>query len=759
MHIPSPKVQIALEQMLHIPIPIAFVAGTFPAVSETFVYREIRELRQRGWNVEAVSLHDSADMSMPGMEDFQRGRVIVYGSGLWQTVGGGFRELFEHPLRTIRTLFIAAADAISPGEPTHWKVRLKLLAQAVAGIGLAGRLRVGGTRHLHCHFAHSPASVGMYAAIQLGCPFSFTGHANDLFQRRELLKRKLERAAFVACISHWHRAMYRNIAPADDTIYGIVRCGVDVKSWSPAQPIASSGLHLLTVARLVEKKGIDSLIRAVAAHDKWRLTIAGDGPQRYELQQLVQNSSAIDRIEFLGTVSNQKVRELLQSADIFVLPCRRDSSGDQDGIPVALMEAMSCGVPVISGDLPSIRELITNGTTGLLVNSPSDPLILAGAIQQLADDPKLRANMGAAGRADVELEFALDANVTRLERLLERSISHQPAALAPADVTGMTPTRRYALISPCRDEATYARRTLDSVTRQTNPPTIWVIVDDGSTDQTPQILAEYAAKFPYIKIVTRQDRGDRKLGGGVIDAFNDGYKTINPDDYDYICKLDLDLDLPKNYFEIMMQRMEQNPRIGTCSGKPYYTHEGRNISEMCGDENSVGMAKFYRTACFEQIGGFVPQLMWDGIDGHRCRMNGWIAVSWNDPSIRFLHLRPMGTSHKNWWTGRERHGIGQHFMGTSFIYMVASAIYRMTRPPLFSGGAAMMLGYTRSAWERRPQYGDPAFREFLHQYQWSCLIRGKAAATERLNRRQSTIWSRRCRADKIAQESSPNSVN
>ena len=753
LHVPSAKVHVALEQMLRIPVPIAFIAGTFPAVSETFVYREIHGLRQRGWNAWAVSLHDSADVVEPGLEEFRRGRLIVYDSGWQKTILAAGRELVEHPLRTFRTLFIAAADAVSPGEPMHWKVRFKILGQAVAGIGLAGKLREIGARHLHSHFAHAPTTVGMYAAIQLGVPFSFTGHANDLFQRRELLKRKLERAAFVACISHWHREMYRNIAPADDTVYGIVRCGVDVNSWNPSPPIAASGLHLLTVGRLVEKKGTDSLIRAIAGHPDWILTIAGDGPERSNLQRLAEQCNAADRIEFLGTISNQKVRELLKSCDVFVLPCRRDSAGDQDGIPVVLMEAMACGVPVISGDLPTIRELITNGTSGLLVGDAADPVALAEAIQKLADEPSLRAKLATAARADVEIEFALDANVTRLERLLERSISHQPAALAPADAIGITPSRRYALISPCRDEAAYMRRTLESVTRQTVPPEVWVIVDDGSTDQTPQILAEFAARFPYIRIVTRSNRGDRKLGGGVIDAFYSGYETIKAQDYDYVCKLDLDLDLPPNYFETMMHRMEQNPRIGTCSGKPHFLHEGKTVSEMCGDENSVGMVKFYRTACFEQIGGFVRELMWDGIDGHRCRMNGWIAVSWNDPEIRFMHLRAMGTSHKNWWTGRERHGIGQHFMGTSFLYMVASSIYRMSRPPAFAGGIAMMWGYLRSAWERRPQYGDAAFRDFLHQYQWSCLLRGKAAATERLNRRQSTIWNRRCRAIDPAQES------
>ncbi|MCS7034516.1 MAG: glycosyltransferase family 2 protein, partial [Phycisphaerae bacterium] len=189
-----------------------------------------------------------------------------------------------------------------------------------------------------------------------------------------------------------------------------------------------------------------------------------------------------------------------------------------------------------------------------------------------------------------------------------------PQASAPA------PPRRYCLITPCRDEAKYARRTIESVLRQTIRPARWVIVDDGSRDETPGILAEYAARVPWITVITRPDRGDRKLGGGVIDAFYCGYETIQPSEYDYICKFDLDLEIPPGYFEGLMHRMEAEPRIGTASGKPYMEYKGRLIAEVCGDENSVGMIKFYRTACFQQIGGFVRELMWDGIDCHRCRM-------------------------------------------------------------------------------------------------------------------------------------------
>jgi biofilm PGA synthesis N-glycosyltransferase PgaC len=312
----------------------------------------------------------------------------------------------------------------------------------------------------------------------------------------------------------------------------------------------------------------------------------------------------------------------------------------------------------------------------------------------------------------------------------------------------MSANHRYCLITPCRDESQFARRTLDSVTSQSVPPALWIIVDDGSTDQTPEILAEYSVRFPYIRILRREDRGFRKLGGGVIDAFYHGYATIDPKEFDFVCKLDLDLDLPPRYFQTLMQRMDADPRIGTASGKPYFidARTGRGVMEACGDENSVGMVKFYRTACFGQIGGFVRELMWDGIDCHRCRMLGWIAVSWDDPELNFVHLRPMGTSDKNWWTGRVRHGSGQYFMGTGVCYMLASAIHRLAHQPVLLGSAAILWGYCKSLIQRKPRYGDDDFRSFLSQYQWASLIHGKAKATMALNARQAGVWRSQNRA-------------
>ena len=296
-------------------------------------------------------------------------------------------------------------------------------------------------------------------------------------------------------------------------------------------------------------------------------------------------------------------------------------------------------------------------------------------------------------------------------------------------------TQRYVLISPCRNEAQYMRQTLDTVVGQSVLPEKWVIVDDGSTDATPQILADYAARYAWIEIVTRQDRGHRAVGPGVVDAFYSGYGAINPHDYAFVCKLDLDLRLPPQYFEILMQRMVDDPKIATCSGKAYVEEGGELIPERHGDETSLGMTKFYRVNCFEAIGGFVREVMWDGIDCHQCRMKGWIACSWDDPDLRFVHLRPMGSSQDSVYKGRMRHGYGQYFMGTGFLFMAASALSRVNQKPYVLGSAAMLWGWLKAALQGKPRYENPEFRRFLRSYQKRALLVGKTRAASELTGR------------------------
>ena len=306
----------------------------------------------------------------------------------------------------------------------------------------------------------------------------------------------------------------------------------------------------------------------------------------------------------------------------------------------------------------------------------------------------------------------------------------------------MSDPRSYVLISPCRNEAEYMRRTLDSVVSQSAQPTRWVIVDDGSTDETPQILAEYAAQHDWITIVQKPDRGHRAVGPGVIEAFYVGYEAITPSDYTYLCKLDLDLDLPSGYFAELMDRMEADPRIASCSGKAYFEDDnGRMVSENISDDMSLGMTKFYRVSAFEALGGFVREVMWDGIDCHKARMLGWKAVSWDIPELRFNHLRPMGSSQTGIFTGRRRHGFGQYYMGTGVLFLLASAVNKMRQKPYVLGGLAIVQGYFGAMLRGVERHGDAELCRFIRRYQMRALMVGKARAVAEIEEERAATWA------------------
>ncbi|MGH0028190.1 MAG: glycosyltransferase family 4 protein [Myxococcota bacterium] len=398
--------------------PVAVVASRYPKLSETFVYREVAALRARGRPVRTVTLRapdagGDGDAALLG--DVGPADVVVYAPGI---ATRGLRELLRHPLRGLGTLALAVRDALAPGEPLSLRGRAALLVQAWAGLALADDLRTHGIGHLHCHFAHAPTGVGLYAARQIGGRFSFVGHANDLFRNRSLLRRKLARAAFVSCISQWHRDWYAGLVPSCAPRLHVVRCGVEPGEFAPGDAPADGPLRVLSVARLVPKKGIDLLVRALAESDlDWRLDVVGDGPERASLEALARELGVGDRVTLHGPLPNDRVAACMREADLFALPCRVDAGGDRDGIPVVLMEAMATGLPVVAGDLPTLRDLVRPDETGLLT-PPGEVSPLREALRRLAGDAALRERLARAGRRHVEEEFSLAANAARLDAQL-----------------------------------------------------------------------------------------------------------------------------------------------------------------------------------------------------------------------------------------------------------------------------------------------------------------------------------------------------
>ena len=431
---------------------VLYLSSVLPKRSETFVYKEVLGLQARGLDIGVASLYPPEnDLGEEDLDRMAAGAVTVYGYGIGRLLRDALAFYARHPLRSTAVIAVAKMDALFASD-IKWKDRPKVVFQGLAALALAWRIEAhergslseksGGTgvppvcgsdlrreaqspngrdarspcdesyTHIHIHMAHAAATVGMYAAKALGIPFSFTGHAADLFRERCLLEQKLRRAAFVACISEWHRDWYRTICRRPDAEYPVIRCGVAVPP-APSPTRSGPPLALLGLGRLVPKKGFDVLVNAcrILAGEGVALEcmIAGDGPEMPHLQELAAGLP----VNFPGAVANRDVPGLLDGTDIFVLPCQISGDGDRDGIPVVLMEAMAQGICAVSGDLPTIRELICDKRNGCLV-APGDPECLADCLRMLAASPALRASLAAEGRQRVEEEFSSAKNLDRL---------------------------------------------------------------------------------------------------------------------------------------------------------------------------------------------------------------------------------------------------------------------------------------------------------------------------------------------------------
>lgn len=405
---------------------IAYLAPEIPALSATFVYNEILELGKHGVKVKPFSVHRPGHIaSEDSLSELRMDVFHLYEMPKWLVLSDNLIILFTHPAGYIKALSRLISDIYQQG----------LISRSALGLcyrffyagALAKQLIQAKIQHLHVHFAHIPTDIAMYAAPMAGMGFSVQAHANDLFERGWLLQQKVSRSVFFATISEFNQRFLEELK-ADSSKIKIVRCGVDQNWQPPAKSLNKNEIFTIgTVGRLVEKKGIDTLINAISKlvkdGRKVRLQIAGNGPLETELkQQAVSLGLADDRLQFLGALSHDKVADFISGLDVFVLPCKKDKQGDMDGIPVVLMEAMLCGVPVISTELSGIPELVINNLTGLTV-PPDNEIELAEAICQLMDKPETGLRLVSGAKQRVESEFLLNKNVAKLLTLIQSSIN------------------------------------------------------------------------------------------------------------------------------------------------------------------------------------------------------------------------------------------------------------------------------------------------------------------------------------------------
>lgn len=403
---------------------IGYLAPELPALSATFVHEELLGLERRGIAVRPFTVRRPAHPA-PGQEALAARTQALYDRPAPAMVLAGLAAMPRFGARSLAALGRLLKDmaSVGPWRADAWK----LAYQWLAGARLAALLTDAGCTHLHVHFAHVPTQIAMYACSFAGLPFTLMAHANDIFERGLLLPQKALRARRLLTISQFNVAHLRSVGVPADRM-AVVRCGVAFEPRADAPDFAAKDCYRLgTLCRLVEKKGVDDLLRALAALRgrpwSWQLDIAGDGPLRGALEALTDELGLRGQVRFIGPVAHAAVTGWLRSLDAFVLACKVDASGDMDGIPVSLMEAMSQRVPVVSTRLSGIPELVVHERTGLLAE-PGDAAGLAAQLQRMLENAELRRQLTEAAAQHVEHEFGQAEN---LDRLMAQ-IAPEPAA-------------------------------------------------------------------------------------------------------------------------------------------------------------------------------------------------------------------------------------------------------------------------------------------------------------------------------------------
>lgn len=273
---------------------------------------------------------------------------------------------------------------------------------------------------------------------------------------------------------------------------------------------------------------------------------------------------------------------------------------------------------------------------------------------------------------------------------------------------------KYVIITPVRDEEKHIESTLESVCRQTVPPAEWVIVNDGSTDRTGDIIDRYSVQYPWIRAVHRKNRGFRKSGGGVMEAFYDGYSSLQSKDWDFVVKLDGDLSFSPDYFEKCFEKFRSDPDLGIGGGEIRHNIAGKLEIEMNPRFHVRGATKIYKRNCWEAIGGLWPAPGWDTIDEVKANMLGWKTYAFED--LHLLHHRFTGTEDGLLRT-RVKHGMVCYISGYHPLFVLARCLYRIAEKPYLIGSVAILYGFLKAHVTRPPRLEDRSYIAYIRGQQ------------------------------------------
>ena len=278
---------------------------------------------------------------------------------------------------------------------------------------------------------------------------------------------------------------------------------------------------------------------------------------------------------------------------------------------------------------------------------------------------------------------------------------------------------KYVIITPARDEEKHIEGTIRSVIGQSIVPTEWVIVDDGSRDRTYEIIEGYASQFSWITPVRRSDRGFRKAGGGVIDAFYDGFHKLATKNWDFIVKLDGDLVFGNTYFECCFKEFLKNPKLGVCGGTIYSNVDGKYFREDSPAFHVRGATKIYRRKCWEDIGELIRAPGWDTLDEIKANMLGWETRSF--PEIPLYQERVTGGADGQ-WRNYVKNGLANYISGYHPLFMLLKCLKRIFQKPRIIGATALMYGYVSGYMKRIKQVDDKSLVEYIRKQQINRLL-------------------------------------
>jgi colanic acid/amylovoran biosynthesis glycosyltransferase len=392
---------------------IGYVLKRFPRLSETFVAAELIELQRQGERLTVFAVSRADEPVGHAFVNELRAPVVYLPHRPSREPLRVVRALLRVPRRNGRGWLCAARYSL-------WPPRRKGLRRLLQATVLRDEMERAGIDHAHAHFATAAARLANLAWRMGGPGYSVTTHAKDIWHKEvrvEHLRDKLAPARFVATVSRAGRDHLDELLGLNGKLE-VVPNSVDLRRLGPVRASSGEPGLVLTVARLVEKKGLHDLVVACSLLHRtmhgMRLEVVGDGPVRGQLREAAERLEVNAR--FLGPLPQERVIERYRRAAVYCLPCVVAGSGDRDGLPTSVLEAMALGVPVVATAVSGLAEAVLDGRTGLVVPQ-HDPAALAGAIERVLTDGELAARLAAQARKHVEERFALERSVVRLRGL------------------------------------------------------------------------------------------------------------------------------------------------------------------------------------------------------------------------------------------------------------------------------------------------------------------------------------------------------